>query len=147
GMRMCTFRWFFCSALLASLGCTQANPGFDVLDASNLPQPIFDNSSTKKTIQSRTGSEKPTISGTCDFKIRGITAQIVTVDSVPGTVDHVAGNTPSVTCQTDGKFSFQLKSLTGLGFALTEDQTYEIQLRALTSAGVSKPSSLFVHYS
>src|SRR5689334_15693976 len=110
-MRTCTFRWLFCSALLASLGCSKVDPGFDTLDANNLPQPIFDNSSTKKTIQSKTGSETPTISGTCDFKIRGITAQIIPIDSNPGTLDHIAGNTPAVTCQSDGKFSFQLKSL------------------------------------
>lgn len=52
----------------------------------------------------------------------------------------------STTCAQDGKFSFELKSLSALGFSVSEGAVFEIQLRAETSAGSSKPSSIKVLY-
>lgn len=146
-MRTRFIRVFFCAGLLSALGCTKGVPGFELLDVESIPQPLFDNGSTSKTLQSATGAETPQIDGTCDGKIRAITAQAMDIDTLPGFLDNVTVSPASVTCSSNGKFSFQLKSLTGLGYALTEGKTYEIQFRSVTSAGASRASTLKIRYS
>lgn len=129
----------------ASLGCTKVDPGFSVLDSNSIPQPLFSGATTT-SMASATGNEKFAINGECDFKIRNLTAQIVGVDSGPGTMEHVATGTVVATCQDDGKFSFELKSLNDLGIVLKKGSTYEVQLRGVTTAGPSKPSSIYVRF-
>lgn len=130
---------------LLSLGCTKGDPGFDVLDANNVPQPLF-GGQTSKTVQTQTVADTPAINGECDYKIRGITAQVVGIDGADQPLSRIANSAVTVTCQSDGKFKFTLKTLAGLGFNPVMGTTYEILLRAQTSAGVSKASTLKIFY-
>jgi len=130
---------------LLSLGCTKGDPGFNVLDVNNVPQPLFGGQTTT-TVRTQNKTDTPAISGECDYKIRGITAQIVGVDNADQPLTHISNAAVTVTCQADGKFAFTLKTLADLGFTPTMGSTYEILLRAQTSAGVSKPSSLKIFF-
>lgn len=130
---------------LLSVACSKADPGFQVLDANVVPQPLF-NGATSRTIQSATGAEMPLIEGECDYKISFITAQIVELESAAGSLDHVSTGAATVACQTNGTFKFRLKTLADLGFTLVQGKTYEFELRGFTSSGVSKATSLKVHY-
>ncbi|MBX3022063.1 MAG: hypothetical protein KF799_10340 [Bdellovibrionales bacterium] len=143
-------RAFFLKYLVAglcafALGCTKGVPDFAALDTSNVPQPVFESNQTEKTIQATSGAQTPSITGTCDRKIRSIVAQVMDQDTQPGSLDAVSV-VASVTCRSDGKFSFTLKGLTDLGCTLVEGKTYEVRLRGVTSAGISRESSLKIQY-
>lgn len=127
-------------------GCTKANPTFDLLDADAIPQPKF-NGSTVKMIASNSASDTYAISGQCDPKISSITGLVVGVQSAFDSLSTLSTSGATIQCSSNGTFSFDLKSLTDLGFTVTADSTYEIQLRAVTSAGTSKPSYIRITYS
>lgn len=145
----------FCIILIAALAasaCTKANPDLDQLGDDNIPRPLFNGSTTKEIT---TGSSSATfqISGECDVKIRSIIGMAVGVAGAPLTlasipdVSSLATNGASVKCAEDGTFSFELKSLSALGYTVAEGTTYEILLRSSTRAGISKPSKILVTYS
>lgn len=127
-------------------GCTKANPTFDLLDAGAIPQPKF-NGSIVKLIASNSASDPYAISGQCDPKISSITGLVVGVQSAFDSLNALSTSGAVIQCSSNGTFSFDLKSLTDLGFTVTENSTYEIQLRAVTSAGTSKPSYIRIAYS
>jgi hypothetical protein len=129
----------------ATLGCTKGTAGFDLLDADSIPQPLF-SGATIKAISTTSDSTTYLISGECDRKIRSIKARAVGVSASAGDLDGIAVSAPTVGCGSDGKFSFELKSLADLGYAAAEGGTYEVQLRGSTSAGLSNPSSIKITY-
>lgn len=130
-------------------GCTQATPDFKVLDASHIPQPHFQGATSMTVVVSST-AKTTAIQGECDFKISSIVTTVVGVNQAAGAearnLERVSLAKPVVSCQSDGKFSFELKGLEDLGFAKAkENQTYEVQLRGVTTAGLSNPSSIYIH--
>lgn len=116
-----------------------------MLDEDRIPRPTF---AGNTTIDLSTSSASGTfaISGECDQKIRAIMGQAVGTATIFSTLSSLAVSSVSVTCATDQKFSFTLKSLTDLGFTPQAGETYEVQLRGETSAGISKPSSIKITF-
>lgn len=129
-----------------SLACTQATPEFEQLDPNNIPQPKFNGATTTTVTVTSTGNPVGVISGECNPKIRSISARAVNVVTAFSDLASIT-STSSVTCSSDGKFTLTLKSLTDLGFSpLTLENTYEVQLKGFTSAGLSPASSIFIRY-
>lgn len=116
-----------------------------MLDEDAIPRPKFSGQTTKNIA---TSSKTATfaISGECDSKIRSIVGAATGTNSTFDSLSSLATSTVSVTCSTDGKFSFTMKSLTDLGFTVNDGETYEVQLRAMTSGGVSKPSYIKIAF-
>lgn len=133
--------------LLASLlvGCTKGTTEFTTLDSSNLPQPLF-NGAMSTSLSATSDATTFSISGQCDSKIRSIQAQIIGVGDTQTDLNHVATSSPTVTCTSNGTFSFTLKSLADLGFTVAENQTYEVQLRGDTSVGLSNASTIMIKF-
>lgn len=131
-------------ALMFSLGCTKGSPSFETLDIGNIPRPTFAGLSFK-SVTTATPSATFAIQGECDRRISGLLATVVGISSAQG-VNSVAVSGSSVTCASDQKFSFTLKSLAALGFAVSDNRTYEVELRAITDAGVSLPSTIRILY-
>lgn len=132
---------------LFALACTKATPEFELLDQNAIPQPKF-NGATVKNLTTSSSALTFAITGECDQKIRSIQAKAVNATASFAALDSVANSSPTVQCSSNGTFSFTLKSLTGLGFAsLTLGNTYEVQLVGMTSAGLSRPSSIYISYS
>ncbi|MGE3760338.1 MAG: hypothetical protein AB7H97_21415, partial [Pseudobdellovibrionaceae bacterium] len=100
-----------------------------------------------KNISTTSQSATFAISGECDSKIRSIVGSASGTNSTFDSLTSLAVSTVSVTCSTDGKFSFTLKSLTDLGYSINDGEIYEVQLRGVTSGGVSKPSYIKIAYS
>jgi hypothetical protein len=134
-----------CLILIIASGCTGANPEFDTLNEDGIPRPTFSGAYLK---QITTGDPNQTfsINGECNTKVRGINGMAVGTIGTFSSVSSLATSI-NVTCSSDGKFSFTMKSLTDLGYTVAEGTTYEIQLRSETSAGMSKPSSIKIYYS
>ena len=129
------------------LACTKATPEFDLLDPNAIPQPKFDGA-TVKHLTTGSGALTFSITGECDPKIKSIQAKAINASAMFSALDSVATSLPTVNCSSNGTFSFTLKSLTGLGYSpLTLGNTYEIQFKGLTSAGLSNPSSIYILYS
>jgi hypothetical protein len=135
-----------CLSLIIASGCTKATPEFETLNEDSIPWPTFNGQKTKNIV---TGDAAETfvINGECNSKIRDLTGIAVGTTSSFSAVDALAVSGISVTCSSDGKFSFTLKSLTDLGYTPTEGTVYEIQLRGSTTAGMSKASSIKILYS
>ncbi|MGE4133448.1 MAG: hypothetical protein AB7F86_17535 [Bdellovibrionales bacterium] len=131
---------------LTALACSKATPEFDSLDGSLIPMPKFEDGSTLKVISTTSGGKTYSINGKCDQKIRRLSILAVGIATASTTLDSMSTN-PSVTCATNGTFSFTLKSLLDMGYELNEGKTYEIQLRGETSAGSSNPSYIRITYS
>jgi hypothetical protein len=128
-----------------TLGCSKGTPEFALLDQNVIPQPKFSGLTTKN-ISSSSDSETYQISGECDPKIRSLSAMPVNVVSSFSTIDSYTVSNATVNCASTGTFSFELKSLTALGYTVSQNTTYEIQLRGLTSAGNSNPSYIRIRY-
>ncbi len=135
-----------CLILIVGTGCTEATPQFEDLGEEGIPRPKFSGSYLK---QITTGDNLQTfqINGECDKKIRSINGFAVGTTSTFGSIHSLAVSGVNVTCSTDGKFSFELKSLSDLGYTVTEGSVYEIQIRSETSAGMSKASLIKILYS
>ncbi len=139
-------RFLILGLSLFSLACTKATPEFEQLDPNNIPQPKFNGATTTNVSVTSTGNAVGVINGECDPKIKGITARAVNVVNAFSDLTSIA-STSAVTCSSDGKFTLNLKSLTDLGFSpLVLENTYEIQLKGMTSAGLSRASSIFIRY-
>ncbi len=133
--------------LVSGIACTKATPEFELLDPNAIPQPKF-NGATVKNLTTGSGAATFGIVGECDPKITAISARAVNASATFSALSTVASSAPTVACSANGSFSFTLKSLTDLGFApLVMGNTYEIQLKGLTSAGLSNASSIFILYS
>lgn len=136
------------SLLLASFflaGCTATTPEMELLDSSAIPQPLFYGSKVQNvTTDSSTATFS--ISGQCDTKISAIVGIAVGTTGTLSTLNDIAVAPATVECSNNGTFSFDLKNLTDLGYTVSEGQTYEVQLRGVTTAGVSNPSSIRIYY-
>ncbi len=130
--------------VLFSFGCTKGAPTFETLDSSNIPQPTF-SGLTYKSVTTATPSATFPILGECDPRISGLLASAVGV-SGSQSINSFAVSTVSVTCASDGKFSFTLKSLTDLGFTISDNRTYQVEVRGITDAGISRPSTIRILY-
>lgn len=133
------------SCLLLQAACTQGTPELTVLDEDVIPRPMF-SGSTVKQMATSSSTQTFSINGECDSQIRALQGSATGTNSTFSTLAAMSVSSVSVTCSTDGKFSFVLKSLTDLGYTATEGQTYEIQLRGETSGGISKPSLIKIMY-
>ena len=133
--------------MILSVGCTQATPEFEVLDEDNIPRPTFDGEFSK-VFPTDNGASTFAVSGECDRKIRALHGMPVGLTSTfEASMKSLVVSGVNLTCSSDGKFSFELKSLTDLGFTPVEGKVFEIQIRAETSAGFSKPSTIRIAYS
>lgn len=140
-----TVRCLILIPFAASISCTKATPTFALLDVNNIPQPMFAGS-TSKTIVATKEDTTFAIQGECDPKIRDIMGQALGATGAFGNMKAIAKSTVTVACASTGKFSFELKSLQSLGYKAQDGETYEIELRADTSAGVSNPSYIRITY-
>lgn len=127
------------------MACTQATPDFEVLSEDSIPRPKFAGSTTK-TLQTFSDSVTFQINGECDPKVRNIIGTAVGTATTFSNMNSLTVAGLNVTCSTDKKFSFELKSLSALGYTATEGRVYEIQLRSETSGGTSKPSYIRILY-
>jgi hypothetical protein len=140
-------RLAFVSALSAlTLGCTKGSPNFDSLGADNIPQPLF-SGATQETLNASSTSQTFSISGDCDSKIRDISGIAVGTPTGFASLASMAAGAVTVDCAATGHFSFTLKSLNDLGYTAISGQTYNIQLRAITSGGTSNPSTIHLAFS
>ncbi|MGE0526006.1 MAG: hypothetical protein AB7G93_08875 [Bdellovibrionales bacterium] len=130
---------------LWALGCTQAETEFELLGGDSLPRPLF-SGSTVKNLTTSSDSSTFNINGECDSKIKAITGLATGTTAMFSTLNALTSSAASITCRTDGKFSFTLKSLVDLGYVAEEGKVYEIQLRGVTSAGLSQPSYIRITY-
>ncbi len=128
------------------MACSKATPDFELLDPDAIPQPKFSGSTTK-SINTTSDTATFQITGQCDPKIRSLNGRAVNIATAYSSVDNLTISGATVACATSGTFSFELKSLTGLGYTAVVGQTYEIELRGMTSAGNSRPSYIRITYS
>lgn len=129
------------------LACTKATPEFEQLDPNSIPQPKFNGATAKTVTIGSSASPVGTINGECDPKIKSIQAMIVGVATgFSGDLSPIATSS-TVSCTSAGTFTLQIKSLSDLGFSpLVLGHTYEIQLKGMTSAGLSRASSIYIQY-
>jgi hypothetical protein len=130
----------------SAVACSKAKTDFELLDQDAIPQPKF-SGQTVKNLTASSGSATFNISGECDPKIKSLKARPSPIVSTYASVSDYTVSAPTVNCSSSGTFSFELKSLTALGFTpLVEGHTYEIQLTGMTSAGLSRPSYIRITY-
>jgi hypothetical protein len=139
--------------LLSILGCVKAEPEFETLDESKIPQPLFEGETTK-TIAVADMFANITISGQCHPKIREILIRDPNGQSVFSSLASLAVSssvTCSTQCQADGKgcFTFELTGLRALNqnMAPVAGQVFQFELKGVTAGGVSKASTLRLTYS
>lgn len=125
---------------LLSMGCTKGVPDFSTLDESSVPQPLFSGSTTKVILVGSANALIP-VSGECDPKITDLLAIPVGVASPSSLSSYVTGAI-TVACSSTGTFSFTLSSLSAIGFSIVDNSIYEIQLRGVTSGGISRASTI-----
>lgn len=131
--------------MLSVVGCTKTAPEFEVLDEDRIPRPQFAGN-TVLSLSTSNSASTFNIQGECDQKIRAIMGQAIGSAVSFSGLSALAVSGISVTCAADQKFSFTLKSLADLGFTPQAGETYEVQLRGETSAGISKPSSIKITF-
>ncbi|MCB9072249.1 MAG: hypothetical protein H6623_01410 [Bdellovibrionaceae bacterium] len=132
--------------LFSALSCSKVNPDFDTIDSDKIPQPLFLGSSVK---QIYTASDSITfdINGECDPKISNLKGSATGSSTTISSVRDLSVSDIKMNCTSNKKFSFELKSLAALGYTVSENAVYEIQLVGVTSAGDSKPSKIIITYS
>jgi hypothetical protein len=131
---------------LITLGCTKGAPTFATLDSGAIPQPKFAGL-TEETINASSSTETFAIFGDCDSSITSITGDVVNGASTFSTLTSMSASPITVDCANSGHFSFTLKGLSSLGISPQNNQTYDVQLRGITSGGVSNPSTIHIAYS
>src|SRR3569623_1638265 len=119
-----------------TLGCTKGVPGFNTLDSSNLPQPLF-SGATEESIVASSPLETFAISGDCDSRITDIAGSAEGTASTFSTLSAMATSGVTVGCSSSGHFSFTLKSLTDLGYTPANGTSYNIDLRGVPSGGIA----------
>lgn len=134
-------------SFLALSACTQGQPDFEVISEDSIPRPTF-NSATTKSIFIGASNIETAIQGECDPKITNLNVQALnSAQTFSRWTDMCVADSVSVTCAADGKFSFTLKKLEDLGFTLSENAVYNIEVKGVTVAGLSKPSTIRITYS
>jgi hypothetical protein len=129
------------------VGCVKGTTDFSTLDSNSIPQPLF-SGATSKDVRVTSLDQEVDLEGTCDFKISKITAQTVGVMAQSDQLSNIGVSGATLKCQSSpGTFSFRLKSLTALGFTPSENVPVEIHLRGVTSAGVSRVTTIRLTYS
>lgn len=142
---MVQFRHFLILVIsFLAAACTKANPEFALLDG-NLPQPKF-NGSTTKTIHTTSDSDTFNIAGECDPKIKSLTMKPVGLSAVFAPADIFTVTPATVNCASNGAFTFELKSISGLGY-ISAGPDYEIQVRGVTVLGEGPSSFIRIHFS
>lgn len=116
-----------------------------MLDQNAIPQPTFDGQ-TEKSLTRQSNIETTVIQGQCDPRIRAIRVALDGYGAVAGDLARVSVGAPTVTCASNGSFSFTLESLADLVGIATPNQTYRLNLRADTAGGISNPSTLSILY-
>ena len=129
----------------AAVGCTKGEPKFEDLDSSSLPQPLF-SGRTSTTKQTASAASPYQIDGECDQKVRELVVSVREVSTTPGPLTSFA-TAITVQCSLNGRFSFLLNGLSALGITPAEGATYHVDLRAVTSGGISQPSVINIRYS
>lgn len=132
------------------MSCTKGQPDIQMISEDAIPRPLFTgnamNNRTLKPIITDSSTTGFQIDGECDPKIASIQGLAVgSSNSQISSVDFFASSV-SISCSSDGRFSFQLKSLTDLGYTPVEGTVYVIELRGVTSGGISKPSIIRITY-
>jgi len=128
------------------LGCSKATPTFDLLDEGAIPMLKF-NGATVKNLSTTSAAQDFTINGECDRKVSSIKGQTVGVTNAYSSLSEFSVTVPQILCSSAGTFSFKLKSLTDLGIASPVDgNRYEVRLRGMTSAGLSRPSVIYITF-
>lgn len=140
------FGWLSVAIFLTAVGCTKTTPEFAVLDQNNIPQPMFNGSTSMNAILT-SATETFAIQGQCDPKIHAIEAMVVGPNSGFVSANAISNSGFTLACATSGTFSMTLKTLAGLGLAVVENSNYEIDLRAVTAGGISNSSRIHLHYS
>lgn len=127
--------------------CTGGQPDFQVIDENSIPQPTFSGITTKSIFTGSTTADF-VINGECDPKIRDLKATVLNNNSVSAlNLRELSNEGLTITCPSDGKFKFELKSFADLGITPTEGMIYEIDVQGVTSAGLSKASKIRITYS
>jgi hypothetical protein len=116
-------------------------PELSVIDSRSIPWPTF-NGNNQYNVATRSDKTTFHISGQCDPKITSLVGKAVGPGSDWDTAIAVSSFT--VRCAIDGTFSFDLKSLSDLGFTAVANGTYDVQLCGVTSAGLSQPSTIHI---
>lgn len=130
---------------LITLGCTKGTPNFTDLGADNLPQPMF-SGKTSITIPTNNPAQTFAIVGQCDQKISDLLATANGTSSAFSTIAALVNSPVIVNCATSGTFSFTLKSLTDLGYSPLDGHTYDIELRGVTTGGISHASVIHIAF-
>src|ERR1035437_3938388 len=131
---------------LITLGCTKGTPSFTDLGSDNLPQPMF-LGRTSITIPTNNPAQTFAIVGQCDQKIHDLLATANGTSAAFSTIVALVNSPVIVNCATTGTFSFTLKSLLDLGYSPLDGHTYDIELRGVTTGGVSHASVIHIAFS
>ncbi len=139
-------RLFLLGLILLSVGCTKGTPSFATLDENSVPQPTFGGGATLTNINVTSSAAPIPIAGDCDANITSLVAIPVAGNSAMSLASMVTGGVV-VNCSSTGHFSFTLTNLSALGFVLADEQSYDVQLRGVTTGGISRPSIIHLKYS
>jgi hypothetical protein len=134
-------RCLILASCLSLMACSKGGaPELSVIDSRSIPWPTFSGSNQYNIA---THSDKTTfhISGQCDPKITSIVGKAVGPGSA-WDMAAIAVSNADIRCAVDGTFSFDLKSLSDLGFTAVANGTYDVQICGVTSAGLSQPSTI-----
>lgn len=142
---MVQLRFLILILAASALACSKVTPEFEAIDGNLIPQPKF-SGATVKNIDSSSDTDTYNITGECDPRIKSISAMAVGITTTFGSLDGIAVSPATVACSSSGTFSFQLKSLSALGYTAVEGTTYEIQLKGFTSVGFSNASFIRIRY-
>lgn len=139
-------RCLILAACFPLLACTKGQPDFQVINESSIPQPTFMGATLKSIITGSSTKDFP-VNGECDPKIRDLKATILNTSVSATSLRDMTNAGITITCASNGKFHFELKSFSNLGITPTEGMIYEIDVQGVTSAGLSRPSKIRITYS
>lgn len=131
---------------LVLAACTKGQPDFQVINEDRIPQPTFLGATTKSIITASSTTDF-LINGECDPKISDLKATALNPSVSASSLREMTNSGLTITCPSNGKFQFELKSFSGLGISPTEGMVYEIDVQGITSAGLSRASKIRITYS
>lgn len=124
--------------------CSKGQPAFQLISDEAIPRPTMEKSYVKH-ITTGDSSRTFDIAGECHPKVSDIKATVVGSSASALSLRESAQNV-TIACSSNQTFNFTLRNLTDLGFTIADNTTYEIQLQSVTSAGLSKPSSILIRF-